>query len=411
MGNWPLRRVRVALPRTRRHGVNAMERAGSDHLARARRLAPEIAAFAERIEAERRLPEPLLALLHEAGLYRLLLPRAFGGAEIDPRSFVEIIETIAVADASTAWCLCQAAGCSMVAAFLKREVAATIFGTPRAILAWGPGPARAVAGGGVYRLSGNWSFASGGRHASWLGGQAPIVEADGTPRLGADGLPAIRTMLFPAERAAMTDIWRVIGLRGTGSDAYSVSDLVVAHDYSVARDDQAERREAGPLYCFPTSSLYASGFAGVALGIARATLDAFIDLAANKIPRGFKHSLRDNAVVQSEVARAEARLLSARLFLIHSLDEIWREVARVNALTIAQRIRIRLAATYAIGAATAVVDTAYHAAGATAVFDANPFERRFRDIHTVAQQVQGRASHFETVGQFLLGLEPDLLFL
>jgi alkylation response protein AidB-like acyl-CoA dehydrogenase len=386
--------------------------AGGECLARARRLAPEIAAFAERIEAERRLPEPLLALLHEAGLYRLLLPRSFGGAELAPHSFVEIIETIAKADASTAWCLCQAAGCSMVAAFLKREVAAAIFGNdPRAILAWGPGPGRAVAGDGVYRLSGNWSFASGGRHASWLGGQAPIVEADGTPRLDADGRQAVRTMLFPAERATMTDIWRVIGLRGTGSDAFAVSDLVVAHDYSVARDDQAERREAGPLYCFPTTSLYASGFAGVALGIARAALDAFVDLAANKTPRGFRHTLRDNAVVQSEVAQAEARLLSARLFLLHSLDEIWREVARVNALTIAQRMRIRLAATYAIGEATAVVDTAYHAAGATAVFDGNGFERRFRDIHTVAQQIQGRASHFETVGQFLLGLEPDTMFL
>src|SRR4029077_3546264 len=114
------------------------------------------------------------------------------------------------------------------------------------------------------------------------------------------------------------------------------------------------RRERGPLYCFPTSALYASGFAGGALGLARATLDAFIDLAANKVPRGFKHSLRDNAVVQSEVARAEARLLSARLFLLHSLDEIGREVVRVDALTIAQRMRIRLAATYAIGEATAV---------------------------------------------------------
>jgi alkylation response protein AidB-like acyl-CoA dehydrogenase len=388
-----------------------MDEAGSKHLARARRLAPEIAAFAERIETERRLPEELIALLHEAGLYRLLLPRSLGGAELDPSSFVEIIETIAMADASTAWCLCQAAGCSMVAAFLKPEVAEAIFGDRRAILAWGPGPARAVAGDGAYRVSGNWSFASGGRHASWLGGQAPVFEADGTPRLDPEGCQAVRTMLFPAERAAMTDIWRVIGLRGTGSDAYSVSDLVVAHDYSVARDDQAERREKGPLYWFPTSSLYAAGFAGVALGIARATLDAFIDLAANKVPRGFKHALRDNAVVQSEVARAEARLLSARLFLLHSLDEIWREVVRADALTIAQRMRIRLAATFAIGEATAVVDAAYHAAGATAIFDSNSFERRFRDIHTVAQQVQGRASHFETVGQFLLGLEPETLFL
>jgi indole-3-acetate monooxygenase len=386
--------------------------AARDYLARARALAPDIAFFADRIEQERRLPEPLLASLIDAGLYRLLLPRAYAGGEIDPVAFVEIIETLAKADASAAWCLCQAAGCSMVAAFLAPEVAATIFGRDRrAVLAWGPGPGRAVIVEGGYRVTGNWSFASGGRHATWFGGQCALYEGDGTQRRAPDGTPATRTMLFPAARATVTDIWQVMGLRGTGSDAYAVSDLFVPADYSVARDEQAERREAGPLYALPTSSCYAAGFAGVALGIARVTLDAFVALAGEKTPRGFKSALRNNAVVQAQIAQSEARLASARLFLLHSLDEIWRETVRANAVTLAQRMRIRLAATYAIGEATAVVDTAYHAAGATAIFVSNVFERRFRDIHTVAQQVQGRASHFETVGQFMLGLEPDLMFL
>ncbi len=292
---------------------------GREHLARARALAKLIAGFADRIEEERRLPEPLLAALLEAGLYRLLLPRACAGGEIDPVNFVEIIETVAKADASTAWCLCQAAGCSLVAAFLPPEAAATIFGRdPNAILAWGPGPGRAVAVAGGYRVTGKWSFASGGRHASWLGGIASVVETDGTPRRDAAGAPVIRTMLFPAAQAVMTDIWQVIGLRGTGSDAFAVTDLFVPAEFSVARDDQAERREAGPLYCFPTGSFYAAGFAGVALGLARSTLDAFIALATEKTPRGFKSTLRENAVIQSQVAQAEARLASARIFLTHS---------------------------------------------------------------------------------------------
>jgi indole-3-acetate monooxygenase len=377
--------------------------AGAEHLALARALAPQIAALTDRIEAERRLPAELLAALFDAGLYRLLLPRAFAGIESDPVTFVEIIETVAKADASTAWCLCQAAGCSMVAAFVPPSVAATVFGRDkRTVLAWGPGPGRAIATDGGYRVSGTWSFASGGRHATWLGGMCSVVTADGTP--------AIRTALFPAAQATMTDIWQVIGLRGTASDAFAVDDLFVPADYMVQRDDQASRREAGPLYCFPTSSLYAAGFAGVALGIARATLDAFLVLARDKTPRGFKSTLRENAVIQADIARAEARLGAARYFLIGSLQEIWREVAATNDLSLAQRMRIRLAATYAIDQATAVVDAAYHAAGATAIFQSSAFERRFRDIHTVAQQVQGRASHFETVGQFMLGLEPELLF-
>jgi alkylation response protein AidB-like acyl-CoA dehydrogenase len=383
----------------------------ADFLERARALAPRIVAFADQIDGERRLPDPLVAALHEAGLFRMLLPASLGGAELDPATFVQVIEEVARNDASTAWCLCQTSGCSMVAAYLRPEVARSIFGDG-GVLAWGPGPeARAVAEDNGYRVTGTWSFASGGRHATWLGGYCPIYEADGTARRRPDGAHEGRTMLFPASQAAMADVWHVIGLRGTASDAFTVTDLFVPHEHSVARDDQAERRHPGLLYCFPTGSLYASGFAGVALGIARSVLDAFVTLAGDKIPRGFKHRLRDSAVVQSQVAHAEARLCSARLFLLSSLAEIWGAVGRVKALSLDQRVVIRLAASYAIEQATEVVDLAYHAAGATAIFASGPFERRFRDIHTVAQQLQGRQDHFENVGKFLLGLDPETSFL
>jgi alkylation response protein AidB-like acyl-CoA dehydrogenase len=218
-------------------------------------------------------------------------------------------------------------------------------------------------------------------------------------------------MLMPAAEVAMTDIWNVIGLKGTASDAFAVADFFVPEPRAVARDDQSERRYQGPLYGFPTNSLYATGFSSVALGIAHSTLEAFVRLCRDKSPRGFKGLLRDNAVIQSQVAQADARLRAARLFLHASLEEIWEDVARTNRVTLDQRMRIRLAATHAITEATAVVDVAYHAAGTTAVFAKSEFERRFRDIHTVAQQIQGRQSHFETVGQFLLGLEPETAFL
>ena len=214
-------------------------------------------------------------------------------------------------------------------------------------------------------------------------------------------------MLFPADRAKILDTWHVIGLRATGSDSFTVTDLFVPREHSAARDDPAERRHGGPLYCFPTTSLYASGFAGVALGNARSALDAFIALAHAKTPRGLRQALRESAVVQSELARTEARVGAARALLLTSLEEVWRSVVETGALGLDQRVRIRMAATHAITEATATVDFAYHTAGATAIFDANPFERRFRDAHTVAQQLQGRQTHFETVGRVLLGLEPD----
>jgi alkylation response protein AidB-like acyl-CoA dehydrogenase len=218
-------------------------------------------------------------------------------------------------------------------------------------------------------------------------------------------------MLFRASSAQIVDVWHVSGLKGTGSDAFTVADLFVPHEYSISRDDPAERRQPGPLYCFPTGSLYASGFAGVALGIATRMLDGLVGLAREKTPRGFKRTLSENAVIQSQVGYAEAQLQSARLFLLSSLEEIWRAVGCSGVLTLEQRVRIRLASTYAIHQAKAVADMTHHAGGATSIFIASAFDRGFRDIHAVTQQIQGRQTHFETVGQFLLGHEPDTTFL
>jgi alkylation response protein AidB-like acyl-CoA dehydrogenase len=301
----------------------------------------------------------------------------------------------------------------MVAAFLPTEVAQDIFGRdPAAVLAWGPGAgARAVTVEGGYRATGNFAFASGSRHATWLGALCAIAEPDGTPRRGPDGETVTRTLLFPAEKAPLQDIWNVIGLRGTGSDAYSISDMFIPAAYSVSRDDQSERRYPGTLYAMSTLSLFACGFACVALGLARSLLDAFVALAKEKTPRGHKHSLALSGAVQLEVGEAEAELRGARMYLMGTLAEVWRAVERSDALNLDQRLAIRLASTHTIQRALSVADWTYHTAGATAVFASSPFERRFRDIHTVAQQVQGRRSHFETFGKFLFGIETDPLFL
>jgi indole-3-acetate monooxygenase len=381
---------------------------GADCVGRARELGPALEAAAEEIERRRELPDSIVEALIERGFFRLLLPRELGGAELSPASYVAVVEEVAKHDASTAWCLGQACGCTMTAAYLDPEAAREIFGAKRAIVAWGPpGPAEARAASGGYRLTGTWSFASGSHHATWLGAHVPILAADGTPQRRPDGGPVVRTLLFPKASAEFTDIWRVIGLRGTGSDSYTISDLFVPEKFTVLRESAARPRQPGRLYAFSSSNIYASGFAGVALGIARSALDAFVELARDKIPRGARHTLRDNNVIQAQTAQSEARLGAARAFLLGSLDQIWHDVAASGLLTLDHNTTIRLASTWAIHQAREVVDTAYHAAGATAIFENNPFERRFRDIHTVVQQYQGRQAHFETVGQVLLGLEPE----
>jgi indole-3-acetate monooxygenase len=381
---------------------------GTEYLERARAFVPELAAAAPEIERRRELPEPVVAAMVERGFFRMLLPHSLGGAELPPAPYVRVVEEIAKGDASAAWCLNQGAGCSMTAAYLDPAAAKEVFGGPHGILAWGPGPGKARIVEGGYRVTATWSFASGSHNATWLGCHVPIYDENGAQLLHPDGSPVIRTPIFPKSCAEMTDIWHVMGLRGTGSDKYSVSDLFVPAAYVAARDDSA-RREDGVLYRFSSLQLYASGFAGVAMGIARSTLDAFIELARDKVPFRGKKTLRDNNVVQSDVAQSEASLRSARAWLYRSLEEITREVRRAGHITLEQRMVIRLASTFAIHRSMRVVDMAYHAAGSTAIFEANPFERRFRDIHTVSQQVQGRQEHFETVGQHLLGVDPDTL--
>jgi alkylation response protein AidB-like acyl-CoA dehydrogenase len=297
----------------------------------------------------------------------------------------------------------------MAAAYLDLPVAHEVFADPRAVLAWGPGPrVKAIECEGGYRITGAWSFVSGGRHATWLGAHCPVHAPDGAPKRDASGAQVERTMLVRIDDVAWTDIWNTIGLRGTASDEFALNDFFVRGDHSITRAFDRERREAGPLYRMGFYTCYQVGFAGVACGIARGALDDFIDVARNEVPRFARSPLRDNAVVQSGLAQAEVHLRAARGFVLQSMAGIWKDLVAGCDITLQQRIAIRLAATHAIHKAREAVDFAYNAAGATAIFEGHPLERRFRDIHTVTQQIQGRLSHFETVGAWMMGADCDL---
>jgi alkylation response protein AidB-like acyl-CoA dehydrogenase len=242
-----------------------------------------------------------------------------------------------------------------------------------------------------------------------MGGHSTVFAADGEPRRDAMGNPINRTLLFRKERATIHDTWHVIGLRGTASNDYEVADLFVPEEYSTWRDSAADRREHGPLYNIPLLTLYGVGFSGVALGIARSCLAAFMALAQVKRSGGGVGSttlLRDNPVIQSRAARATARLRSARALLLQMLAEIWGASAAAGVLSLEQRAHLRLAITGAMDHARKVADFAYHAAGTTAIFEGSAFERRFRDLHTVLAQGQAHQSNFESAGQALFGIEP-----
>ncbi len=387
--------------------------AETEHVARARGLIPLLREAGPTIDAIRELPPEVLDAMHGAHLFRLLLPRSVGGLELLPAEYIQCVEAIAMGDASTAWCMNQNSGCSLTAAYLAPEVARRMFGGPRDVLAWGQarGRARADKVPGGWRVTGTWLFASGSRHATWLGAHCPVFDAEGTQGRTPEGAAIERTMLFPREKAMIEDVWQVVGLRGTGSDTYSVEDLFVADDYAAERDNTEERREDGLLYRFTTTNIYASGFGAVGLGVARGMLDDFVRLASAKTPALTQTALRDSAVVQWLVGVSDARLRAARTLLIAALERAQAGAAARGHLTFQDRVDIRQASTFAIHDAREVVNAVWHQAGATAIFDNGPFERRFRDMNTVSQQAQGRASHLETVGQYMLGMEPGTRWL
>ncbi len=297
----------------------------------ARELAPAIAAASDAIERDRRLPPELVEALADAGIFRMLVPASLGGGESDILTFIRVLEELAKADASTAWCVGQGAGCGQVACHIEPAAAHEIFGDRRSIVAWGPGSGTFREVNGGYLLSGRWSFASGSRHATWLGGIGRLVDDEGRPKLDAHGAPQVARLLFPAEQAEFADIWHVSGLRGTASDSFAVQDLFVPKARAYACDLvnhplPQPRYEPGRLYAFP--SPYPLGFAGVALGIARSAIDAFRELAQDKTPRGARMILRDNAVVQSQVGRAEGIWRAARAFLYQTAAGAWETAPR-----------------------------------------------------------------------------------
>jgi alkylation response protein AidB-like acyl-CoA dehydrogenase len=385
----------------------------TDLVAEARALAPLLRDEAPKIEALGRLTETVVDALHARGLYRALLPRPLNGYAVGIETFVKIMEALAIADASTAWCVGQASGCSMAAGYVEPAIAREIWGDdPRGVLAWGfqmEGRAKVVPGG--YLVSGKWGFGSGGHHATWMGGHCHVELPDGSLLKGANGNLIERTMLFRQDQLTWFSTWDVVGLRGTGSDTYTVTEVFVPEAYTVRRDVAEERRIDDPFYQFSTTSAYSCGFAGVSMGIARGMLDALKDLAQTKKPSHTARTLRDSPVMHHLIAENEAVLRSARAFVLESIRDGEDCIRRTGALDLEAKVMMRLASTTAIRRAKQVAEFAYHEAGATAIFASNPFERKMRDIHASAQQVQARTGHIESCGQYFLGLNPTARFI
>jgi indole-3-acetate monooxygenase len=368
-------------------------------LARARAASEVIAPLAVQIEHDRRLPAAAVSALVGAGAFKLLVPRTFGGSEAHPATMVAVLEQLAQADGSAAWCAMVGTTSGLMSMHLDEAVAREVYAPDDAVTCGVFAPmGRAVPVPGGYRVSGRWPFASGCEHSRWRMGGAIVMGDAGPAELLPSGAPDVRSMLFRADETRVHDTWDTSGLRGTGSHDLEVTDVFVPHERSFSLLTGTPKHAGSTL---PFFGVLASGVAAVGLGIARAAVDALVAMARTKTPPGSKRTLAHRDLVQMDVAKAEAKLRGARAFLYAAIEEA---VATPSLVT---RARLRLAACHAAEEAAAVVAIAYKAGGGAAIYAKSPLQRYFRDAHVVTHHIMVNDVAMTLAGRVLLGVESD----
>jgi alkylation response protein AidB-like acyl-CoA dehydrogenase len=368
-----------------------------------RSLTPRFRAESVDLDATRTLPATITDELRDRGAFHLLAPPEVGGAEIEPLTFLQVVEETAYADGSIGWCT-MIGGCySTFGGLLPPEGAREIYGDTRTISAGAfrpSGVARPVQGG--FHVSGRWQLGSGSSHADWFLGGCMI--ADGTDEtLSPAGRGAVRLMFFPASAVEVIDTWDATGLRGTASHDYSVRDLFVpAHRTMWFSDPPAIDRA---LYRMPVVGLFATYVAAVPLGIGRHALEAFRGLAAGKTSGGSLAPLASKPLAQANYGRAEALVAAGRSSLLHAVQQVWGNVQSGLLPTLADHRSLWVAATSAAQAALDATEVLYATAGSSSVYASCPLDRCLRDVRTAVQHIVLQEANFEHFGRELLAPE------
>jgi alkylation response protein AidB-like acyl-CoA dehydrogenase len=374
---------------------------GGEVLDAVRALEPRLVEAGNAIEAERRLPPDIARALMEAGVFRMGVPRAYGGSELDPMGQVRVVEELSRIEGSAGWLSMISSAGSFLAAFLKPDIGQRLFGGVESVVAGQiRPPQRADIVDGGYRLSGTFHFASGCQHASMMACGC-IVHENGNPRLHGRN-PEFRVLLVPMWKARIVDVWDTTGLRGTGSNDIVVENVFVPFDESPSMFDPPYC--PGPLYAFPP--LFLVSHAGVPLGIARGALDFVEGLAGRKemMPRRL---MRDDTQVQETIAWASAHLEAARSYVYRTLDDLWETLCKGDKPSPRQRAHYRMMITYSHQAAKQVISTLYDLAATSSIFRSGRLDRGMRDILTACQHRVVHLKMYRPSGRLLLGLDPD----
>jgi alkylation response protein AidB-like acyl-CoA dehydrogenase len=378
-------------------------------LDRVRELAAEIAKRGDEIEAARRVPLDLLDDLIAAGCFRMLLPQRYGGSELSPREAFEVIEELSRADASTGWTVMIGGTTPPVLSYLPEPTYAAIYADGPDVIGGGTlaPKGRLVAVDGGYRVTGQWPFASGCQHCSWLAVHGMVVR-DGAPVMGPNGTPQMRLAAFPADQVEIVDTWHVAGLKGTGSHDVKLDDAFCPDERTAQLFGGSPSVDCR-LSRVPLLGILGNAIAAVAVGIAGAALDDIAGLAGGGKRPAFtpNRRLAESPVFQARLGEADATLRAARALLYSEVDAAWERACAGDTFELLDRGRLRAGAARVTSLAVQVVDFAYTAAAGSAVYESSPLQRRLRDIHTLTQHAGVSTDFFTVTGALLAGEEVD----
>jgi alkylation response protein AidB-like acyl-CoA dehydrogenase len=367
---------------------------------------PGIRARRDEIEAARRLPLDLVNQLRDTGVFGMSVPRVIGGTEATLTEIMRAIETVATADGSAGWCTMIGITSNAAAGYMCEPGAKEIFADPNTLVAAVAAPAgQALPIEGGVRVSGRWPFASGITHSEWVWVGALVMDGE-QPRMTPNG-PVIAHAFLPIRDVEIHDTWFVSGLRGTGSNDVSATEIEVPEHRVFSLFDSTGHRPE-PLYQLSPAGLFVAQVASVSLGVARAAIDELIELAGAKTPAMSAAVLADKPVGQIEIARAEAALQSARSFLYDAVEGIWQTVADGTPFAARQEALLRAAGVNAAETAARVTAVVNTLGGSSSIYSSSSLQRHARDAEAITHHFTATPHVWEDVGRVLLGRAPTM---
>jgi alkylation response protein AidB-like acyl-CoA dehydrogenase len=367
----------------------------------------------DELEREPRLPKTVVEELHRLGFYQLVMPRALGGLQVDPLTYVRVVEVLAEAAGSVGWNVANNSIAQLVTLGLSEEGVDEIYahGVDTVIAGTAVmGGGRAVPVDGGYRVTGRWPFGTGCQEASWMLGSFQILDG-GQPRRSPDGSSVFWRGVFARSEIQIVDgTWDVSGMRATGSFDWTVDDVFLPEQRTMVHAgvplDNQWKRWPGVPYALPAQAWVGPHHSAVITGIARAGIDALIELAGAKTPRGRTDRLCDNPQVQDAVGRADTILNAGRAYRSATITEIWNTVAAGEETTLAQRARARLAAAYAADSARTAMDLMFRHGGSTSYRRDSRLAECWRDLQVVGQAVTVMPEWYPMGGRVFLDMDP-----